>query len=52
MSGSGLEAILDDWQRSGGLPEFPVVVGRPSWISGSGREALPYVREWWGGPPG
>ena len=28
------------------------VVGRPSRMSGSGREALPDVREWSGGPPG
>ena len=28
------------------------VVGRPSRMSGSGREALPNIREWSGGPPG
>ena len=28
------------------------VVGRPSQMSGSGREALPNVREWLGNPPG
>ena len=43
MSGSGRETLPDDWQRSGGLPGFPVVVGRPFWMSGSGRLAFPDV---------
>ena len=28
------------------------MVGRPSWIAGSGLEALPKCQEWSGGPPG
>ena len=35
----------------GGPSGCPGVVGRPSWISGSGREALPDVRDMLGGPP-
>ena len=57
MSGSGLEALPDVWEWSGGPPGCPVVVGKPSWMSGrpsrmskSGREALADVREWSGGP--
>ena len=38
MSESGLEALT--------------VVGRPSKMSGSGREARPDLREWSKGPPG
>ena len=41
MSGSGWEALLDDGQRSEGLPRCPRVVGRPSRMHGSGRETLP-----------
>ena len=47
---------------SGCPPGCSGVVGRPSQMSGSGRETLPDVpewwealldvREWWGGPPG
>ena len=56
MSGSGWEALLDvreyrealsdvrEW--SGGPPGCPGMVGRPSWMSSSGREALSDVREW------
>ena len=51
MSGSDWEALPDVWETrpkvrecSGGPPVCPVVVGRPSRISGSVREALPYVR--------
>ena len=50
-SGSGLETLLDvrkarldvqEWL--GGPLVCPVVVGRPSRMSGSGRVVLPYVR--------
>ena len=44
MSRSGLEALLDIWLWSEGLPGYPEVVGRPFRMSGSGREALPDVR--------
>ena len=40
MSGSGREALQDVWEWSGGPPVCPVVVGRSSRMSGSGREAL------------
>ena len=36
----------------GGPPGGPGVVGKPSRMSGSGREALPDVRWWSGGPLG
>ena len=55
MIGSGRESFPD-------VQKWPVVVGKPSrmsgsgrrlsLISGSGREALPGVREWSRGPPG
>ena len=60
MSGSGREAFLDvrgdleslskvrEW--SGGTPRCPGVVGKPSRMSGIGREALRDVREWSGVP--
>ena len=35
----------------GGHPGCSEVVGWPSRMSGSGQEALPYVREWLGDPP-
>ena len=35
---------MSEW--SGGPPGCSGVVGRSSWMSGSGREALPKVREW------
>ena len=34
----------------GGPPRGPAVVGKPSRRTGSGREALPVVRESFGGP--
>ena len=37
---------------SGGPPECPGVVKRPSWISGNGWESYQDVREWSYGPPG
>ena len=40
MSGSGREALPDVRERSRGLPRYPGVLGRPSWLSSSGREAL------------
>ena len=49
MSGSGLETRVDFRE---GLPKHPGVVGRTSWMSGSGREALQYVRQSSGGPHG
>ena len=52
MSGSGLEALKDVCEWSGGPPRYPGVFGRPSRIPGSGREAFLDVREWLGGPPG
>ena len=62
MSGSGRETLPYVQKWWGGPPEWPGVVGRPSWISRSGREpprmsgsgldALPDVREWSRGPPG
>ena len=39
-------------ERLGVPPGCPGVVGRPSRMSGSGRESLPDVREWLRGPPG
>ena len=32
-------------------PRCPEVVGRPSWMSRNGQEALPNVREWSRGSP-
>ena len=69
MTESGWEALSvvpvwsgDPFECPGCPPGYPVVVGRPTWFSGSGREALPdvwvgreaftYVQEWSGGPPG
>ena len=55
MTGSGRDALPDvrDWLGgptgclavTGGLPGCQGVVGRPSWMSGSGRETLLDVRE-------
>ena len=45
MSGSGRKTLSAVWRCLG-------VVGRPSRRSESGREALPEVREFSGGPPG
>ena len=36
---------------SGNVRESPRVVGRPSRMSDSGWEALPYIREWSGSLP-
>ena len=46
MSGSGPEALLDDREWSVGPPGCSEVVGRPSWMSGSGWEDFPDIREW------
>ena len=56
MSGSVRDALTDvrEWsgaigdlrEWSGDLPGGPGVIGRPSWMSGSGRESLRAVREW------
>ena len=43
MSGSCWEALQDVREWSEGPPGFPGVVGRPSRMSGSGREILPDV---------
>ena len=40
MPGSGRDALPDVWEWSGGLRGCPGVVGRPSQMSGSVREAL------------
>ena len=45
MSCSGREALEDVLEWLGGPPGCPGVVGRPSRMSGSGREALPDVQE-------
>ena len=52
MSGNGQvtrlnvrKALSDVRECSGGLFEYPGVVGRPSRMTGSGREALLDVRE-------
>ena len=64
MSGSGREtlsniweALSDVWECSESPPRYPVsplgcqgVVGRLSWMSESGREALLDDREWSGDP--
>ena len=44
--------LPDVWECSRGPPDCQVVVGRPSRMSGSSRDALQDVREWSGGPPG
>ena len=46
MSRSGWEAFPDVREWSRGPPGCPGVVGRPSRMSGSVREALPVVQEW------
>ena len=46
MSGNGWETLLVVREWSRGPPRCPEVVGRPTWMSGSGREALPDIREW------
>ena len=46
------EGLQDIWEWSGGVPKFLGVVKWPSRMSESGRETLPNVREWSGGPPG
>ena len=45
MSRTGRESISDGREWSGGPTKFLGVVGTPSQLSGSGREALPYFRE-------
>ena len=45
MSGSDRDAPLDVREWTGGPPGCQGVVGRSSWMSDSGREALPNVRE-------
>ena len=51
MSRCGQEARPDVPECSGDPSGCSAVVGRPSRICGNGREALPDVREWYGGPP-
>ena len=46
MSGSGAEVLTDDREWSGVPAGCPRVIGRPSRMSGSGREDNPEVREW------
>ena len=45
----GLEALLEGLDGSSGPPRSPKLVGRPSWKSGTGREALPVGRDGSGG---
>ena len=45
MSGSGWEAFPNVREWSGSPPGCPAVVGRPSRLTGSGREALPDDQE-------
>ena len=54
MSESGREALPEvlELESSGGPPGSPGLVGRPSRMSRCGREALPDIRVWSGGPPG
>ena len=59
MTESGWEALSVVREWSGDpfnspecLPGYPGVVEMPSWISSSGREALPDVREGSEDPPG
>ena len=49
MSGSSREALPDVLEWSGGPPGCPGVVGRPSLMSESGRDALANGTS--GGPP-
>ena len=56
-AGSGGEGILKgrEWsvgphEESGGPPEGPGLIGKPSLRAKSGREAILVVREWSGGP--
>ena len=46
MSVSGREAVSDVGEWLGVPPGCQGVVGRPSFNSGSGREAFHYVQEW------
>ena len=66
MFGSGRESLPDVWKDLpdvrrdlpdvrewlGGPPGCPGLVGRPSRMSGSDRDAIRDVRELSGGPPG
>ena len=52
MSGSGQESLSDVREWSGVPPRCPGVVGRPSWMSGGGREVLLDYWEWCEGRPG
>ena len=51
MPGSGRETLQDVRELSGGPPECPGVVGRPSQMSGSGWEIAPDIRVRSGRPP-
>ena len=57
-SGNGRDTLLDvpiGWEALPDVGKLLVIlpdVRRPSRLSGSGRVALPVVREWSGGPPG
>ena len=46
MSGSFWKALMDTREWLGVPPGYSVVVGMPFRMTGSGREALPNVREW------
>ena len=49
MSGRGPDPVGDVREWSGGPPECPGLVGRPSCMSASGRDALGALRERSGG---
>ena len=51
MFWSGWEALQDVMEWTGGLLRSLEVVGWPSRMSGSDREAFPDGWEWSGGPP-
>ena len=51
MSSNVREYLIYVRQLSGGSPGCPVVVERPSRMSGCVREALPKARDWSGGLP-
>ena len=46
MSGSGRQALINDWVFLGGSTGCPGVVERLSRMSGSGQETLPDVQVW------
>ena len=51
MSRSSRVILAEVREWSGGPPECPEMVGRLSWMLGNGREAIPDIWMWSGGPP-